>query len=266
MKFTKMQGCGNDYLFLDCTRMVPPDLPQLAVQLSDRHFGPGGDGLICVFPSKIADVRMVMFNADGSEGAMCGNGIRCLGKYVWDRKIVRKTEMLVETKAGIRAVDLCPQRGEIVAATVHMGHAVVREPIEMQLEVERVVAVPVLVGNPHLVIEVSDPAAIPLSALGPTLEHWPVFEGGQNVEFVRIDSEARLTIRVWERGSGITLACGTGACASVAALCSQGKCGQHVTVRLPGGEVRVRIKTDGEVLLNGPCATVYDGELSEPSK
>lgn len=266
MKFTKMQGCGNDYLFLDCTRKVPPDLPELAVQLSDRHFGPGGDGLICVFPSQVADVRMVMFNADGSEGAMCGNGIRCLGKYVWNHKIVRKTEMDVETKAGIKRVELCPQHNEIVAATVHMGHAVIKEPIEIEVEGEHYTAVPVLVGNPHLAIEVSDPAAIPLSTVGPILEHWPVFEGGQNVEFVRIDSDACLTVRVWERGSGITLACGTGACASVAALSGKGKCGKTVTVRLPGGEVRVRIKPDGEVLLNGPCVTVYDGELSEPSK
>ncbi len=261
MRFSKLHGCGNDYIYLNCLEDAPNDLPGLARRLSDRHFGVGGDGLICAFPSVTADFRMVMFNADGSEGAMCGNGIRCLGKFLYDNGLTDKTGLAIETAAGERYLNLWLEDGKVTSATVNMGKPALEPPIQIFVKGVTYTAIPASMGNPHSVVEVDDPEKLDLELIGPIFEHWPYFPDRTNTEFVRVDSAGRLTARVWERGSGETLACGTGACAAVAALHRAGKCGRDVTVRLPGGELRVMLTEDGRALLTGPAVEAFRGEV-----
>ena len=257
-----MQGLGNDYIYLDCLEHTPEDLPGLARRLSDRHFGVGGDGLICICPSRAADFRMRMFNADGSEGRMCGNGIRCVGKYVYDRGLTDRTALDIETLAGVRHLILTAEGGAVVAVTVDMGTPEVGAPIPISVKGKPCTGRPVGMGNPHLVVYWDGLETLPLAELGPELERCPRFPGGVNTEFVRVDSRTRLTMRVWERGSGETLACGTGACAAAVCAVTDGLADADVTVRLPGGELSVR--WDGgnaPVYMTGPAVTVFEGEL-----
>ncbi len=261
MRFVKLHGCGNDYIFLNCLESAPDDLPGLARRLSDRHFGVGADGLICAFPSRTADFKMVMFNADGSEGAMCGNGIRCLGKFLYDNGWTDQTGLSIETRAGERRMNLWTEGGKVAAATVDMGEPVVEPPIQITIKGIHYTSIPVSMGNPHSVVPVDDPEALDLPVVGPAFENWPYFPDRVNTEFVRVDDAEHLSVRVWERGSGETLACGTGACAAAAALRQAGRCGRDVTVRLPGGELRVTLTGDGRALLTGPAAEAFRGEV-----
>jgi len=262
MRFTKMEGLGNDYIYLNCMERLPAGLPELSMRLSDRHFGVGADGLICICPGRNGDFSMEMYNADGSRGAMCGNGIRCLGKYVYDKGMTRKACLTIDTDAGPRALELFVREDRVERVTVDMGAAVVFPAVNLDWGRGCVTAIPVRVGNPHAVIFCEEPDGVELERLGPLLEHHPVLPERSNVEFVRGDSDANLTVRVWERGSGITLACGTGACAAFAAARKQGLCGKKAEVSLPGGMLTVEQK--GEALfLTGPARTVYEGEVTD---
>lgn len=257
-----MQGLGNDYVYLDCTRMCPDGLPGLAVRLSDRHFGVGSDGLICVCPSETADFRMRMFNADGSEGEMCGNGIRCVGKFVHDKGLTDKTDLTVETLAGVKRLTLHQAGGGVSAVTVDMGAPRVERALALAVRGRDYLVTPVSMGNPHIVTFVEDISSLDLPLLGPGFERHPLFPGRVNTEFVRVAGPALLELRVWERGSGETLACGTGACAALAAAASSGRSGRRAAARLPGGELELRWdEGDGRIYMTGPAVTVFEGTI-----
>jgi diaminopimelate epimerase len=283
MHFTKMHGCGNDYVYLDgWNSLLPADLPALARLVSDRHTGIGGDGLIVVAPSASAHARMLMFNADGSMAEMCGNGLRCAAKLAYDHGHVRERSMRIETGAGILAVELALSGEQCTGATVMMGRprlAPAEVPVrhdgggpllELVLDIDgqprRLIAVGM--GNPHAVCFVGDVAQFPVRAVGPAIERHPAFPNRTNVEFVeRLADEQGLPVlrqRTWERGSGETQACGTGACAAVvAAILDRRIPGREAVVRLDGGELRISWPDDrAEVRLSGPAVTVCDGELA----
>ncbi|MBR3226569.1 MAG: diaminopimelate epimerase [Atopobiaceae bacterium] len=261
MHFTKMHGLGNDYLYV--FGEVPPNIAELSIRLSDRHFGAGSDGMIYISPSDVADFKMRIFNADGSEAMMCGNGIRCVGKYVFDKGHTTKTTLSIETLSGIKTLGLEVHDGKVCQATVGMGKAAVKDDMALVVNGSRLVCTPASMGNPHAVVFVEDANAAPINTMGPLVEHHELFPGGVNVEFVQVLSNSELRMRVWERGSGITMACGTGACASVAAAVSKGYCafGTPVTVHLDGGPLHVTIDDDFEVTMTGPATTVYEGEV-----
>lgn len=262
MRFTKMQGLGNDYVYLDCTRGAPEDLPGLAVRLSERHFGVGSDGLICIFPSEQADFRMRMFNADGSEGEMCGNGIRCVGKFVYDKGLTDKTRLTIETLAGVKRLELRVEDGLVSAVTVDMG---VPEPGEnrvLTVQGKSYTITPVSMGNPHAVTYLEGIDSLDLAQIGPEFECHPSFPNRTNTEFVEVLDRTHLRMRVWERGSGETLACGTGACAVLVASVLGGLADREATVRLRGGDLAIRWdEADGHVYMTGPAVTVFEGEL-----
>ena len=260
MQFTKMHGLGNDYLYV--YGEVPPDIKELSVKLSDRHFGAGSDGMIYISPSRRADFLMRVFNADGSEAKMCGNGIRCVGKYVYDKGYTDKTKLKIETLSGIRTLQLHVVGRKVKSVTVDMGRADAGEEAVLPGRADRIDYVPVDVGNPHAVIFVEDISSVPLETLGPAIEKHPVFPGGVNVEFVQLISDQKLRMRVWERGSGVTMACGTGACASAAAAVKRGLCraGEPITVLLDGGALQVTVMDGGLVSMTGPAEFVYEGE------
>lgn len=267
MKFTKMQGLGNDYIYLDATRTVPKRLPELAQRMSDRHFGVGSDGLICICSSERADFLMKMFNADGSEGEMCGNGIRCVGKFVYDKGLTDKPTLTVETLAGIKTLELHISDGSVDSVTVDMGKPVPQEVRTLQIMGRPYEVRPVSMGNPHAVTFLSGVDQLDLTVLGPCFEHHPIFPNRTNTEFVEVLDQDRLSMRVWERGSGETLACGTGACASVVAAILAGKTGRAVTVRLLGGELSISWdENDGHVYMTGPAVTVFEGEWPTDEK
>ena len=263
MRFTKMHGLGNDYLYV--YGEVPENIAELSRRLSDRHFGAGSDGMIYISPSQLADYRMRIFNADGSEAKMCGNGIRCVGKYLYDKGYTDKRHISIETLSGIKMLTLLTSGGKVNYVTVDMGRAEVGVDESLEVSDETVVYTPVSVGNPHAVIFVADADEIPLTSIGPQIEHYPAFPGGVNVEFVQVSGDNRLRMRVWERGSGITMACGTGACASAAAAVKKGYCsaGRPIAVRLDGGTLEITVHEDGRVKMTGPAATVYEGEVAE---
>jgi diaminopimelate epimerase len=265
MRFTKMEGLGNDYLYLNCMEGVPEGLPQLAVRLSDRHFGVGADGLVCIRPGKTGDFTMEMYNADGSRGAMCGNGIRCMGKYVYDHGLTQKTRLAIDTDAGLRQLELVVADGEAVRATVDMGEAVTAPAVPLAVEGHPLSAVPVSVGNPHAVIFCADPEDIPLERWGAILERHPALGQRRNIEFVSVPDRRKLCLRVWERGSGVTLACGTGACAAFSAAWEAGRCESAVRVCLPGGVLELE-RRGTHILLTGPARTVFEGETVSPLK
>ncbi|HMF35641.1 MAG TPA: diaminopimelate epimerase, partial [Isosphaeraceae bacterium] len=224
MKFTKMHGIGNDYVYVDTfTQSPPPDPARLAVTMSDRHFGVGSDGLILILPSEVADARMRMFNADGSEGEMCGNGVRCVAKYLYDHGLARKDRVTVETGRGLLSLDLEAEGGKVRRVRVDMGAPILKDveiptllsgepPIDAPIRVDdrTLAATAVSMGNPHAVIYVDDVERFPLEILGPALEHHPMFPRRVNVHVVDLLSPSEVRMRTWERGSGITLACGTG--------------------------------------------------------
>ena len=259
MRFTKMQGLGNDYLYV---YGEPEDPAETSVRLSDRHFGPGSDGMIWISPSDKADFRMRIFNADGSEAKMCGNGIRCVGKYVYDKGYTDKTRLRVDTLSGIKTLELNLVRGKVNTVAVDMGQAVVSPTMELSAMGQVVRCVPVDMGNPHAVVFTRDAETAPLTTLGPAIEKHEAFPGGVNVEFVRVLGPKQLRMRVWERGSGVTLACGTGACASVAAAVAGGFCpaDKPIEVLLDGGKLTVSVSREGQVRMTGPCEFVYEGE------
>ena len=259
MKFTKMQGLGNDYLYV---YGEPENAAEWSVKLSERHFGAGSDGMIWISPSDAADFKMRIFNADGSEANMCGNGIRCVGKYVHDKGYTDKTHLTVETRSGVKTLDLRLTDGKVTSAAVDMGTVTVAPETTIRVDGETVTCTPVDVGNPHAVIFVDDAEAAPLTALGPAIEHHEAFPGGVNVEFVQVLERNALRMRVWERGSGVTLACGTGACASAAAAVHRGACDPDTEIRihLDGGMLRITVCTDGSVQMEGPCEFVYEGD------
>ena len=260
MKFIKMQGLGNDYLYI--FGEVPDNAPELSVRLSDRHFGAGSDGMIYITRSADADFGMRIFNADGSEAKMCGNGIRCVGKYVYDKGYTDKTRLRIETASGIRTLELHTAGGKVDRVTVDMGRILVSDDLALTAEGGDVVCTPVNVGNPHAVVFTEDAENTPLTTLGPALEHHPAFPGGVNVEFVTLFSQNALRMRVWERGSGVTMACGTGACASAAAPGKKGYCSPDspISVALDGGVLEITVDENGFAAMTGPAEFVYEGE------
>lgn len=260
MRFTKMEGLGNDYIYVNCMEGEPEDLPTLAVRLSDRHFGVGADGLICIKPGRTGDFTMEMYNADGSRGAMCGNGIRCVGKYVYDRKLTRKTCLTIDTDAGPRGLELAVRGGKAEQVTVDMGQAILYPEVELEAMGEQYTVHQVGVGNPHAVIFCPDPEGVRLEELGPVLECHPNLRERSNVEFVSCQDGHDLHVRVWERGSGITLACGTGACAAFEAARRQELCGSRAEARLPGGTLGLEWR-EGRIFMTGPARTVFEGEI-----
>ena len=275
MKFTKMQGIGNDYIYVNAFEERVDDPGALSARISDRHFGVGADGLVLICPSGVADFRMRMFNADGSEGDMCGNASRCVGKYVYERGLTDKTRVTLETRAGIRVLELSVEGGVVRSVRVDMGAPKVRceeVPCLLGTGVVRRAPVtvlgrtfevtPVCTGNPHGVILLDEPVEdFELAKYGPALETHPAFPKKANIEFVNVLSQDRLRMRVWERGSGITLACGTGSCAALVAAHLNGVCGRKATVVLDGGEIVDEWnEATGHVFMTGPAAFVFDGE------
>jgi diaminopimelate epimerase len=260
MHMTKMQGLGNDYLYFYGDL---PDPAAQAVRLSDRHFGIGADGLILIGPSQAADFQMRIFNADGSEAGMCGNGIRCVGKYVYDKGYTKNTKLLIETRSGIRALELTVSQGQVTGASVQMGRAEVGETLTLSVEGKYVACTPVSMGNPHAVLFVDDAERAPLTTLGPAFQRHGAFPDGVNVEFAQVLDRRTIRMRVWERGSGVTLACGTGACACAAAAVRRGLCqgNTDLTVRLDGGDLCVRVGENGWVQMTGPAETVCECEV-----
>ena len=262
MTFTKMEGLGNDYLYVYGD--VPENISELCTRLSDRHFGAGSDGMIYISPSPAADFRMRIFNADGSEAKMCGNGIRCVGKYVYDKGYTDKTRLTVETQSGIKTLHLHVTAGKVKRVTVDMGPVAVSSEQTLTLDGGEVTCTPVSVGNPHAVIFVDDAEAAPVETVGPQMEHHDAFPDGVNVEFVQAIAPQQLRMRVWERGSGVTMACGTGACAAASAAVSRGMCDpdQPITVVLDGGSLEVTVSREWWVTMTGPAQTVFEGDVA----
>ena len=275
LPFTKMHGCGNDYVYFNCFAHHVQKPEELAIQLSDHHFGIGGDGVILICPSDTADARMRMFNADGSEGRMCGNGIRCVGKYLYDNDMVGgKTEITVETLSGIKTLVLHTERCKVETVRVDMGEAILTPAqIPVLLDGDRIVDAPIVIdervyhmtcvsmGNPHCVVFVTeDVDSLDLARIGPKFEHHPLFPERMNTEFVNILPDGTLKMRVWERGSGETFACGTGACAVGVTAVLQGIAAQDtdIVVHLRGGDLTIRYTAE-TVYMTGPATTVFEG-------
>lgn len=276
MKFTKMQGIGNDYIYVNCFEEKVDDPERVSQIVSDRHFGIGGDGLVLIMPSDKADFRMRMFNADGSEGNMCGNATRCIGKFVYDNGLTNKTEITLETKSGIKYLTLYPENGKVKTVLVNMGKAVLTPAdIPMKAEGESFINKPIEVlgsevyitavsmGNPHAVTYVDDVMSLDLEKIGPAFENHPIFPERVNTEFIKVLDSHTIQMRVWERGSGETWACGTGACAAAVASVKNGyfKNGEEITVKLRGGDLFITYNTDGTVLMRGAAETVFTGEI-----
>jgi diaminopimelate epimerase len=274
MKFTKMHGAGNDYVYVDAFReRLPHDLPELARVVSDRHRGIGGDGLILICPSEVADARMRMFNADGSEAEMCGNGVRCVAKFVYDHGIARKERLTIETGRGVLSLDLRVARGAVEGVRVNMGPPVLSAalipttltgdpPLEQELQAagRRFKVTCVSMGNPHCVTYVDALDDEWVHQVGPAVERHPAFPKRVNAEFVQIVSPQEVMVRVWERGSGETLACGTGACAVAVAGVLTGKTGNRLLARLPGGALELEWDGRGDVFMTGPAVEVFSGD------
>jgi len=275
MRFTKMHGCGNDYIYVDCFHeKLPADVPALSRAISDRHFGVGGDGLILICPSEKADARMRMFNADGSEAEMCGNGLRCVAKYVHDHGIVRGTRLHIETGRGVLAVDLEIEAGKARRVRVDMGEPILQAsdipttlpgnpPVNVPLAIDGVTLnfTCVSMGNPHAVTFVDEITDQHVHGIGPKVEKHPAFPRRTNVEFIKANRAGDATMRVWERGSGETLACGTGACASAVAGVLTGKLARRVVIHLLGGDLELHwSEADKHVYMTGPAVEVFSGE------
>lgn len=279
LKFTKMHGIGNDYVYVNCFKETVSDPEKLSIFVSDRHFGVGSDGLVLIMPSDKADFRMRMFNADGSEGMMCGNATRCIGKYVYDNGMTDKTDITLETKSGIKRLKLFVKDGKVETVLVDMGKAIIKPadiPVRSELDTfisqkitvngkEETVTC-VSMGNPHCVLFTDTPVdTIELEKIGPYFENHELFPERINTEFANVLDDHTVKMRVWERGSGETWACGTGACAAAVAACLNGYCkrGEEITLKLRGGDLTITYNEDGTVLMRGPAAKVFDGELDE---
>lgn len=276
MKFTKMQGAGNDYIYVNCFTETVKNPEETAVRVSDRHFGVGADGLVLICPSENADFFMDIYNADGSRAKMCGNATRCVAKYVYDNKMTDKTEIALETLSGIKRIKITVQDGKAVAARVNMG-APILTPREIPTKFDGETAISqnltiddttyavtcVSMGNPHCVLYTDDVHAPDLPRIGPKFENHEMFPDRINTEFVHIVSETEFDMRVWERGSGETLACGTGACAATVASILNGYCKRdtEIKVNLLGGTLYINWTADGDVYMTGPAETVCTGEI-----
>ena len=262
MRFVKMHGIGNDYIFVETfTQPSPPDPEALSIRLSARHTGVGADGIIFVDPSATADAGMRIFNADGSEAQICGNGLRCAAKLLYDEGLCAKREMTVDTKAGPHRVWLRFEGERIAAVTADMGCPRFGDDLTLTACGRTLNFTPVSMTNPHAVTFDEPAGDDAFYALGPAFERHPAFPGRTNVEFVTVTGSDSLTVRVWERGSGETLACGSGACAALAAAVRRGLCRPDARVTLPGGSLRVEWRTDGRVYMTGPTETVFRGEV-----
>lgn len=277
MKFTKMHGIGNDYVYVNCFKETVKDPSAVAKFVSDRHFGIGSDGLILIKPSDIADCEMDMYNLDGSQGAMCGNGIRCVAKYAYDYGIVNKTSISVATKSGVKYLDLSIRDGKVSMVKVNMGapilqaslipvvsesEQVVNAPIEVDGQIYHFTAVSM--GNPHAIVYMADVDHLDIEKIGPSFENHVAFPDRVNTEFVQVIDDHTLKMRVWERGSGETLACGTGACAVAVASTLNGLVDEDkpVTVKLLGGDLQILWnRQENLVYMTGPATTVFDGEI-----
>lgn len=274
LAFTKMHGCGNNYIYFNCFDQTVPDPESLSIKLSEPHFGIGGDGIILISPSDKADAQMRIFNADGSEGKMCGNGIRCVGKYLYDNGMTDgRTTITIDTLSGVKTLELTVKDGKMQSARVDMGAAILApREIPVDMDGENVISAPIVVdekvyhmtcvsmGNPHCVIFGKDPDTIDLEKIGPHFEHFEKFPERINTEFIEVLDNHTLKMRVWERGSGETMACGTGACASAVAACLNGYCkkGEDITVKLRGGDLVIHYTDDG-VQMTGSADTVFTG-------
>jgi diaminopimelate epimerase len=274
MKFTKMQGAGNDYVYVNAfTEKLPNDLSDLARRMADRHFGIGSDGLILIGPSERADARMRMFNVDGSESEMCGNATRCVGKYLYDHGIARKETVTLETGRGVLTLELFPEHGKVTKVRVNMGRPIFDpaqipttlpgDPPKMQpIEVagRQVQVTAISMGNPHAVVFVDEPTDEWVLTIGPKMEVHPAFPRKANIEFVKVLSRSEFQMRVWERGSGETWACGTGACASAVAGMVNGLFDRKVLGHLRGGDLELEWAESGDVFMTGPAVEVFQGE------
>ena len=275
MRFVKMQGIGNDYVYVDCIRQpLPNDIASLATKISDRNFGVGGDGLILICPSDKADARMRMFNNDGSESEMCGNGVRCVAKFVYDHGIAKKTTLAIETGRGVLKLELETTGGKCHQVRVDMGEPILvaenipttllgTPPLEVPLVIDGVElkVTCVSMGNPHCITFVKEITNEMVLGIGPKVEKHSAFPRRTNVEFVRVDNPGEITMRVWERGSGETLACGTGACAVAVAGVLTGRTDRSIIAHLRGGDLRLDwSKTDNHVFMTGPAVEVFQGE------
>lgn len=263
MKFTKMQGIGNDYVYINCFEETVSDPGELSKKVSDRHFGIGSDGLILIKPSEAADCRMQMFNADGSEGAMCGNAIRCVGKYVYERGLVKNTQLTIETKSGIRFLKLFVENGVVTSVTVDMGEPklISKLPEPITVENQEYEFVGISVGNPHAVYFRNGIDSLDLERIGPSFENHERFPERTNTEFIELVDRSHIRMRVWERGSGETWACGTGATASVAASILMGYTDRTVEVALRGGNLIIRWDEESNhIFMSGPAVEVFEGE------
>ena len=275
MKFTKMHGCGNDYVYVNCFEETVNNPAAVARFVSDRHYGIGSDGLILICPSEIADFRMAMYNLDGSEGKMCGNGVRCIAKYVYDHHLTDKTQISLETLGGIKYLDLNIKDGKVETVKVDMGEPILKpEEIPVKLSKDVVIDEPVEVdgkvwnmtcismGNPHAVVFVDDTKSLDLEAMGPSFENHAIFPEQVNTEFVHVIDRKTVDMRVWERGSGETFACGTGACATAFACILNGKTDDQVLVHLVGGDLLIEYDRDtNHIFMTGPATEVFSGEI-----
>ncbi len=277
--FTKMHGCGNDYVYFDCTKEMLPDASAAAVAMSDRNTGIGGDGIILIKKSDVADFYMEMYNLDGSQGRMCGNGIRCVGKFVYDKHLTDKTDITVETLSGIKKLNLRVRDGEVYEVRVDMGHPSVdpaviplvsEEPAigrEFTVGGSRFTMTAVSMGNPHAVMPVESTADAEVERIGKLVEHHEIFPEGVNTEFVEVLNRGEVNMRVWERGSGETKACGTGACATAYACGLLGLTDDAVTVHLLGGDLFIEYdRATDTVYMTGPAVTVFEGCIAWPPK
>ena len=275
IKFTKMQGLGNDYIYVNCFTQTIENPSVVAKKVSDRHFGIGSDGLVLILPSQVADFRMRMFNSDGSEAEMCGNAIRCVGKFVYDNKLTDKNVIKVETLAGIKVLDMAVENGQITLIKVDMGEPIlepekipviseksrfISDEVEVNGDIFKVTCVSM--GNPHAVTYVKDVENFPLEVVGPIMETHKLYPRKINSEFVEVIDRNTLKMRVWERGAGETLACGTGACAVLVASVLNDLSERKATVKLLGGDLLIEWnETDNHVYKTGPAMKVFDGEV-----
>lgn len=279
IKFTKMHGIGNSYIYINCFEEEVFNPAKMSEFVSDMHFGIGSDGLVLIMPSDVADFKMRIFNADGSEAEMCGNATRCVGKYVYENGLTKETKITLETLSGIKKLDLDVVNHEVQSVTVDMGKAVLEpEDIPIKISGEKVVDAPIIVngkeyhitgvsmGNPHAVVFVDDTDSLNLEEIGSKFENHELFPERINTEFIQVIDKSTLKMRVWERGSGETWACGTGACASVVAAVMNGYCEKdtEVKVKLRGGNLFITYKSDGTVIKRGPAAFVCEGEVEVP--
>lgn len=277
MKFAKMQGTGNDYIYVNCFEETVFDPPAAAKFLSDRHFGVGSDGLVLIEPSDRADFKMDIYNSDGSRARMCGNAARCVAKYVCDNGLTDKSLISLETPGGIKYIDIYKENGKVVSARVNMGAPILKSrDIPALFDSDTVIDLPLKVGaksyrvtclsmgNPHCVVFSNDADSVNIQKTGPEFENHPAFPDRINTEFVQPLSGSRIKMRVWERGAGETLSCGTGACAAAVACILNGYCKRDtdITVTLRGGELSINWSADGAVYLTGPAATVFTGEIT----